>query len=177
MKKIFLLLILVITFISLGCEYNKDENNLNYYLDNIEIPQDYTVELKWDFAGSGGERRYDGTHMIIDSKSYTCTGEFTHRAMGKTNKRNCTIDSFDYYVENITKIIKNSYTTNTIRTNISERICFSNIKGGEPYSKLVCFNDQNQLVNYGGFGGYGGLFLSWNVEGYYLTEEKIRELI
>lgn len=57
---------------------------------------------------------------------------------------------------------------------LKDRICFYDIRTRQWSKIVVCFNERNHLVNYGGTAVYGGSRYHWNIDGYIFTSQILK---
>lgn len=139
-------------------------------IDLATVPDEYVVHYYKTYSSSGGTRVWNYTYYVRNEVVQSCEGGLTNSYSATYNKP-CNVSSEDFMIATDIKDALPTYSTWMFKS-YGETTCYYNITNPskDPMTVFVCFN-KNNIVSYGGKGGYGGIFVLWYMNDYYPDKE------
>jgi len=169
---------LTLSILLTGCAYTKErfvsqtpEGAWLSQIESVQSPNTYTVNYYKTFTASGGTRIWNYTYYVRNETVLSCEGLLTN-SYSTTYSHPCNVSSETFMTATSIKEALSNY-SGWIFKGYGTINCYYNITNpsGDPMKAFVCFNQDNNIVSYGGRGGYGGAFLLWYINDYYPNPE------
>jgi hypothetical protein len=170
---IFLLVLIALTTCLTACNSNNKQRFVPLtpkdawlsQLDSIELPNVYRVNYYKTYTSSGGTRIWNYTYAVRNETVVSCDGDLKN-SYTATYSKPCNISEEKFMIASDIQSTLVTYDLGMIKM-YGDNICYYNITNpsGDSFKAFVCIN-HNNIVSYGGKGGYGGMFVQWYVDGY-----------